>query len=348
MALAPAVAADAVSIHDVIDVTGDVKRLADSKIDAIRTITSNLRMLALNAMIESARAGESGRGFAIVAQEVKNVSAEVEKVAGSLESELSGRIGSLEQMTRSMSVHANTERLVDLALNAIEVIDRNLYERSCNVRWWARDGAVVAAASAGASSEGAAERFAAILGAYTIYLDIWLCSLDGTILAGGRPGRFRVAGENVSGEAWFERARRLANADEFASSDVASSSRLGNAPVATFATAVREGGKPSGRPIGVLAVHFDWGPQAKTVLEGVRFSAADKARSRALITDQNGLILAASDGRGVLTEIVPIKRGEKSGCFEASSGQTIAFHRTPGYETYRGQGWYGVIVQDAL
>ncbi len=40
-------------------------------------------------------------------------------------------------MTRAMSHRANGERLVDLALNAIEIIDRNLYERSCDVRWWA-------------------------------------------------------------------------------------------------------------------------------------------------------------------------------------------------------------------
>ena len=33
--------------------------------------------------------------------------------------------------------------MVDLALNAIEFIDRNLYERTCDVRWWATDSAVV-------------------------------------------------------------------------------------------------------------------------------------------------------------------------------------------------------------
>jgi hypothetical protein len=34
-------------------------------------------------------------------------------------------------------------------LNAIEIIDRNLYERTCDVRWWATDSAVVACAMAG-------------------------------------------------------------------------------------------------------------------------------------------------------------------------------------------------------
>jgi hypothetical protein len=34
-------------------------------------------------------------------------------------------------------------RLPDLSLNAIDIIDRNLYERSCDVRWWATDSAIV-------------------------------------------------------------------------------------------------------------------------------------------------------------------------------------------------------------
>lgn len=36
------------------------------------------------------------------------------------------------------------ERLVDLARNVIDIIGRNPYERSCDVRWWATDAARVA------------------------------------------------------------------------------------------------------------------------------------------------------------------------------------------------------------
>jgi hypothetical protein len=35
----------------------------------------------------------------------------------------------------------------DLSLNAIELIDRNLYERTCEVRWWVTDSAVVECAA---------------------------------------------------------------------------------------------------------------------------------------------------------------------------------------------------------
>lgn len=36
---------------------------------------------------------------------------------------------------------------------------------------------------------------------------------------------------------------------------------------------------------------------------------------------------------------------QASGFSDTAGGQTVAFHRIPGYETYRCLGWYGVIIQ---
>ncbi|MDH8639244.1 chemotaxis protein, partial [Klebsiella pneumoniae] len=73
--------------------------------------------------------------------------------------------------------------------NAIEIIDRNLYERTCDVRWWATDSAVVdcAANVTPQSAAYASKRLGVILNAYTVYLDLWLCDLHGKVLANGRP-----------------------------------------------------------------------------------------------------------------------------------------------------------------
>ncbi len=103
-------------------------------------------------------------------------------------------------------------RLVDLALNAIEIIDRNLYERTCDVRWWATDSAIVDAAADASDSHCsyASKRLGVILSAYTVYLDLWLCDMDGRIIANGRPERYNVKGLDVSREPWFARAAALA------------------------------------------------------------------------------------------------------------------------------------------
>jgi hypothetical protein len=250
-------------------------------------------------------------------------------------------MGSIERMTE----RSRGERMVDLSLNAIELIDRNLYERTCDVRWWATDSAVVdcAAAPDAATVSYASERLAVILGAYTVYLDLWLCDLDGNVLASGRSGRFNVIGQSVAATKWFREACALRSGDDYVAGDVEYQSLLGNAQVATYCASVRAGGKADGKPIGVLAIHFDWESQARAIVQGVRVGAADRAR--VLLVDSNFRVIAASDGQGLLTERVPlVLEGRRNGFYHDRSGALVAFHATPGYETYKGLGWLGVII----
>jgi hypothetical protein len=244
-----------------------------------------------------------------------------------------------------MSERARGERMVDLSLNAIELIDRNLYERTCDVRWWATDSAVVdcAARPDDAAVSHVSERLAVILGAYTVYLDLWLCDLDGNVLASGRSDKFNVKGHNVAATKWFRDARGLRSGDDYVAGDVERQPLLGDAQVATYCASVRADGKANGKPLGVLAIHFDWESQARAIVQGVRVGAADRAR--VLLVDSSLRVIAASDGQGLLSERVSLKLdGNRSGFYHDASGTLVAFHATPGYETYKGLGWYGVIL----
>ncbi len=322
--------------------------VAGGKVQAIRSITQQTRILALNATIEAARAGEAGRGFAVVAGEVKAVAAEVARLAEEMEGELQDAFQALKRLGTRMAEEVRGQRLVDLALNAIEIMDRNLYERTCDVRWWATDSAVVEAAADPAPERiaHAEARLGVILSAYTVYLDIWLCDTAGRVIAHGRPGRYPgLRGLDVSREAWFRDALATRDGDAFAVADVAPCAALGDAPVSTYAAAVREGGSSTGRVIGVLGIHFDWGPQAEAVVTGVRLMPNERERTRVLLLDAKGRVLAASDGQGVLQQVLRLEQGGAFGSHTDADGVTIAFHRTPGYETWRGLGWYGAIVQ---
>jgi hypothetical protein len=326
-----------------------VGHLTKQKVGDIRKITSRTKILALNALIEAARAGDSGKGFAVVAGEVKGISAEVENVAQHLEDELVSQANRLETLGRKIISQLRGERLTDLALNAIEIIDRNLYERTCDVRWWATDKAVVDCATDPSQDnrQFAGERLGVILGAYTVYLDIWVCDTQGRIIATGRANRYtRTTGASVSNEEWFQKSLATSSGDDFVVADVATNQLLDGASTATYATAIRENGKLDGKVCGVIAVHFDWAPQAQTIVDNVRMSPEERNRTRVLLIDAKHRIIAASDKMGMLSETIALQTGGNArGSYQDNSGTTVAFALTPGYETYRGLGWYGCIIQ---
>ncbi len=335
-------------VSSTIDATGEVRQIAETGISEIQGVAEKLRMLALNAMIEAARVGEIGRGFSVVASEVRAISEGVTALARGLRGSLGEKVDDLTGIVEQMAETAAGSRLVDLALNAVEIIDRNLYERTCDVRWWATDAAVVDCAQdpSAAHREHASERLGVILKSYTVYLDLWLCDANGRVIANGRPQAYPVVEHDVSHEPWFQKTLGLRSGDDYAVVDVASCNELGPAQVATYAAQVREGGLPNGRVLGVLAIHFDWAPQARAIVEGVRMSDAERARSRVMLLDAHRRVIAASDGAGLLEEVFPLDCAqEKAGFYTGQDGSLIAFHATPGYETYKGLGWYGVIRQ---
>jgi hypothetical protein len=327
------------------ELSREVRKISRDKISDIDLINREATYLAINALIEAARAGEAGRGFAVVANQVKNVSGRIGQLTGELGKELNGLS---ERMVTELE-RQQGQRLTDLALNMIDVIDRNLYERSCDVRWWATDAAIVDCLMSG-SGEAAAyasKRLSVILDSYTVYLDIWVLDLQGHVVASGRPAQFPVAGAvNAAQHEWFAAALRTRSGDEYATANVDALAQLQSAQVATYATAVRENGAADGRIVGVLAVFFDWAKQASAVVGSVRLTDEERARTRCMIVDASGRVIADSKdaGREPARFDLPPNR-DNTGNYRSSNGSLVGYALTPGYETYRGMGWYGVIEQ---
>lgn len=319
----------------------------------IENLNRSALLLSLNARIEASRAGgQSGQAFSVVSQEMQTLATQTSHVARNLEKRTLATLQDLRQITDTLATETLGTRLSDLALSNIDLIDRNLYERTCDVRWWATDASVVSAARnpIPAVTKEASRRLEVILNAYTVYFDLVICDLAGNVIANGRPDNFRSVGSNHSSAPWFQAAMESRSGDIFGFQTAHTSSLANGRRILVYSCAVRENGSSTGRPIGVLAVVFNWDGLAQTIVENVRLSQEEKDNGRACIVDSDGLILADSAGRQ-LVETIRFRGQEK--LFAKSKDYLltningkpviVGHARSQGFETYA-TGWHSLVI----
>jgi hypothetical protein len=264
-----------------------------------------------------------------------------------------GAIAELQRISRELATNVRGDRLVDLARMNIDLIDRNLFERTADVRWWATDSSLVDALEnpTPAGMAFATRRLGVILSAYTVYHDIVLANEHGEIVANGKPGTFQSVGGNVAKDPWFTASMATATGDDYGFQTAHRSELVGDRPVLVYSCGVRAGGEARGKLLGVLGVVFDWEDLSGGVISSTPIVEHERPLTDICIADGTGLVLAANTlrpledrleipGRDVLFRQT---RGFVLG--EIKGKPTVFAHaQAPGYQGYT-TGWHSLIVQ---
>jgi hypothetical protein len=332
--------------------------------EAISSVDTDLNVLAINARIQAARIGTAGAGIKVVADRMEAMIEQTKSITDDLNLRIGKTMKDLTQLKIYMESRTRGFRLAQIAASCIDLIDRNLYERSCDVRFWATDAVIVKALETldEENLTNASHRLGVILQSYTVYCDIVLCGLDGTVVCNGRSDIYHSRAAQVKNCEWYTQACRSANGGDFGFEGPLRSALINDRLTMIYSCGVRSGGNPNGKLVGVLAVLFNWEKLGATVLR--------QAKESLLLETDNPLrvFLCRSDGKIIATHgeddrsdidtqetydtIVPVSlqilRASQDGFhFYNESGRDpvlIGLGSSRGYETYA-TGWLAVITE---
>lgn len=305
-------------------------------IESIEDIAERTNLLSINSAIEAARAGNAGRGFSVVAAEIKKLA--TNSLTSTKES---------TQIIQNIQNKANevmAVRTADVAYDTIDKIDRNLFERNCDAQAWASFDKVkncFCTTDPGRFSE-ANQLLKKLVEIYEVYLDLYVLDMQGKIVAAGV--HQELIGQNMGDKDWFKEAKAL---NAISVSDLYYSN-IEKLHTVAYTCPIWDN---NGEVLGYFSTRFNW-DYIYDIIDTARIGQ----NGDIFIINQEGYVIACRGRKGILVDnlkhlnaVQLAIKGETYGyLFEKDSKGNVKIYgyaHTRGYNAYQGKNWSAIICE---
>ena len=306
-------------------------------------IAGRTNLLALNATIEAARSGEAGRGFSIVAQEVKALANQARSAATAFRANVLDRLALGARFADEMLAEIEGGQLVALAETISLQITRTLRGRVPHMALVGTDAAVIAAIldPTPENIKLGAARLGLLVRTSRQYVNVFVVAAEGHMVMSHLP-HTALESHDFSGETQFRLALASTSQKDWFVDEVWQNPWSDGRAVLVFVKPVRE--TVDGRIIGVLYLEFDW----QLVIDEILLGRSDTQNNieystRISIVDHEARLVGSSWG-GKFGQLMRMPPGEKTG-IERREDTVAAFATAGSFQGFDGLGLRCLIEQ---
>jgi hypothetical protein len=278
-------------------------------------IDSDLHLIGLNGKIAADR--ENNRVLPAVLASIREVGEQIRNA-------VHGVIGVLYDQTQG-SLGREAQQMAALG---VDIMDRNLYERANDNRWWALTPAFRTSLAEGAPDATEIGRILAYInGLYTVYSTLFVFDARGRVVADSRNGASGMVGETLQG-AHIEAALAGRNTQAYSVSAFEPTPLYDGRPTYIYCGSILA--PDFSRTVGGVAIVFDGAPQFRQMLLDVLpvdDNGAPYAGSFAAFVNAAGTVIAATDDARA--------PGSKLDEAALESFQIVARGNSPGYREFK-------------